>query len=206
MSNVYPSMPHLNGHLLCAIDFETTGKRPGYHEPIQIAVVPLDDEFAPIETVRPFYMNMKPDHPLRAQRAATRSHGLDIDHLCKTALDSGRVHDLFIEWFENLELPHKRVMVPLAHNWAFERSFLNHWLGVDLTDSMFHAHARDTMNLAIAMNDMCFFRGERPIFQRVNLGYLCRELEVVNKNPHDALCDCLAEAEVYRKLVNMDIL
>lgn len=64
---------------------------------------------------------------------------------------SEKVADLLVEWFEKLELPFKRSLIPLAHNWAFESSFLKAWLGVDLVDQVFHSHARDTMLYAIAL-------------------------------------------------------
>jgi hypothetical protein len=52
---VYPGLVHLNGHLLAAIDLETTGTRPGYHEIIQIACVPLDSDIKPLAGATPFY-------------------------------------------------------------------------------------------------------------------------------------------------------
>ena len=45
MVKVYSGLVHLNGNLMAAVDLETTGTQPGYHEIIQIAVVPLDSEF-----------------------------------------------------------------------------------------------------------------------------------------------------------------
>jgi DNA polymerase III epsilon subunit-like protein len=37
----------------------------------------------------------------------------------------------------------------------------------------------------------------------VSLGSMCRKLNITNTNPHDALADCIAEAEVYRTLLRM---
>ena len=41
------SIQHLNGNLLCSVDTETTGLRAGYHELIQLGVVPLDGDLKP---------------------------------------------------------------------------------------------------------------------------------------------------------------
>ena len=95
--------------------------------------------------------------------------------------------------------------MPLAHNWAFESSFLKAWLGVQMVDQLFHSHARDSMLYAIAMNDKAQFRGEPVLFNRVGLGSMCAKLNITNINPHDALADCLAEAEVYRALMRLDL-
>lgn len=207
MSSIYSGMPHLQGHLLCAVDFETTGSRPGYHEPIQIAVVPLDSDLKPIESVRPFYRYIRPDYPERAEPAATRVHKIDINWLRTHALPQDVVADLFREWFENLNLPFKKVLIPLAHNWPFEYGFFGEWLGIPDRDNLFHSHARDAMIVALGKNDAAFYRGEPPPFESyVSLSHLCRQFGVVNQRPHDAYHDCLAEAEVYRHLINMDIL
>ena len=64
-SIVYPGLVHLNGCLMAAVDLETTGTQPGHHEIIQIAVVPLDSDFRPLASVRPFYTRVKPKHPER---------------------------------------------------------------------------------------------------------------------------------------------
>ena len=56
--------------------------------------------------------------------------------------------DLFVEWFERLDLPFKKGLVPLAHNWAFESSWLKEWLGITLFDEIWFSHARDGMLLA----------------------------------------------------------
>jgi DNA polymerase III epsilon subunit-like protein len=70
-------------------------------------------------------------------------------------------------------------------------------------DKLFHSHARDSMLYAISLNDRYACAGEPVPFNRVSLGSLCAKLNITNTNPHDALADCLAEAEVYRALLRL---
>jgi DNA polymerase III epsilon subunit-like protein len=199
----HPGLLHLNGNLLCSVDLETTGRRAGYHEIIQIACVPLNSELKPSATIRPFYMEMKPDFPERAEAQALHKNHLSLTDLLQCAPSQDRVRDLFTEWFEGLDLPFKKSLVPLAHNWAFEASWLKEWLGITLFDDIWFSHARDGMLLAIAINDRAAMRGEAIPFNRVGLGSLCNKFHVVNANAHDALADALAEAEIYRALLQM---
>jgi DNA polymerase III epsilon subunit-like protein len=46
-------------------------------------------------------------------------------------------------------------------------------------------------------------RGEAIPLNRVGLESLCRKFGVVNRNAPDALSDALAEAEVYRALLQL---
>ncbi len=205
MSKTYSGLVHLNGHLLASVDVETTGRRPGYHEIIQIAVVPLNSDLRPLDGVRPFYHNVKPIFPERAETRASYVHGIKIEELILHAPEPGKVADLLREWWEKLDLPAGKTLVPLAHNWAFESSFLTAWLGIDEKGTLFHSHARDAMLLALTMNDRAAFAGEKAPFNGVGLESLCRKFNVANPSPHDALCDALAEAEVYRSLIVMDL-
>lgn len=201
MTKVYSGLVHLNGNLLAAVDFETTGRRPGYHEIVQIAVVPLDSDIQPIKELRPFYTNIKPIYPDRIEKSAFCVNGINLEELMLYAPEQERVKDLLVEWFDRLELPFGKVLVPLVQNWAFESSFFKAWLGPDMVDKMFHSHARDPMLYAVAMNDRAAFMGEELPFNKVGLGSLCNKLNVVNQNAHNALADCLATAEVYRRLL-----
>ena len=197
---IYSAFPHLNGNLLAAIDFETTGTVPGYHEPVQIAVLPLNSDLRPLEGVRPFYSMMQPQHPERADEAAMRVHGLTLAELAD-APHPDRVADYLIEWFGRLDMPIERNLVPLAANGIFEAGFLLAWLGEPLKHRLFSPLIRDVMITALAINDRAFFAAEKCPFNRVGLASLCTHFGVVNQKPHDALSDCLAEAEVYRCLL-----
>jgi len=201
MSKFYDGMTHLSGNVLAAIDFETTGRRPGYHEIVQIAILPLDHHLKPHPDVPTFYMNIRPEHSERCEPGAFAVHGIDIDLLMTHAPSQDRVVDLLCEWFNKLDLPQNRVIIPLAHNWPFESAFIKGWLGIELTDQMFHSHARDSMLLAASLNDRAFFIGEKAPFSRLGLVPLCKQMGIPYENAHDALADCQAAAELYKRLL-----
>jgi DNA polymerase III epsilon subunit-like protein len=205
MSRHLDSLPHLNGNILCAVDLETTGRMPGYHEIIQIAVQPLDSKMEPMAGLRPFYTSIAPEYIDRAEGSATAVHGLDLTQLRDTSLDQWKVADLFDEWFQALDLPFRKSIVPLAHNWAFEAGFLKAWLGIECMGAMFHPHPRDSMLLAISINDRSMMRGEPAVYSSVSLTAMCKQLGIVTIKAHDALSDALAEAKLYKLLMEIPI-
>jgi DNA polymerase III alpha subunit (gram-positive type) len=195
------SLVNLGGNLLCAVDVETTGRMAGYHEVIQIGVQPLTSEIRPMTDVMPFYMDIAPDHPERAEATATAVHGLNIDNLVANAPSQSKAADLFDEWFQRLNLPFKKQIVPLAHNYPFERGFLTHWLGMETFQQIWHFHPRDTMLFAININDACAYHGKTPPYKYVGLGSMCARYKITIENAHDALCDARAEGELYRRML-----
>jgi DNA polymerase III epsilon subunit-like protein len=201
MPTATKSLPHLYGNILCAIDTETTGRMPGFHEIIQIAIQPLDSNLEPMG--RPFYHMIAPDYPERSESSAQVVHGIDLNELKLTALDQWKVADLLDEWLQALDMPHRKSLVPLAHNWAFEAGFLKAWLGIESFNEIFHPHPRDSMGLAISLNDLAAFRGDKPVFPSVGLGPMCKQLGIQIIHAHDALGDALAEAQVYARLLRM---
>ena len=109
--------------------------------------------------------------PGRAEPQAQFKHNIPMEQLLLHAPSQDRVKDLFVEWFESLDLPFKKSLVPMAHNWAFESSWLKEWLGVTLYDQIWFSLARDGMLLAIAINDRAAMRGEAIPFSHVSLAY-----------------------------------
>jgi DNA polymerase III epsilon subunit-like protein len=199
-----PGFLHLNGHMLAAVDIECTGRMPGFHEIIQIGIQPLDSHCNPSD-VSPFYFHIKPEYPERAEPKATAVHNLDIDWLLLHAPDKWQVADWLDEWWTNLKLPLRKTIVPIAQNWQYEAGFLKDWLGIENFNQFFHWSARDTMQIALFLNDLAYSRAQPIPFPNnaVGLGSLCFRLGVVNENPHDALADARAEAAVYKHLIDM---
>jgi DNA polymerase III epsilon subunit-like protein len=183
------------GNLLASIDVETTGTDPKYHEMIQIGIVILDNDLNPTE--QRFSCRIKPERPERADPAATSVHGLSFDE----GLDADKVADLLEEWVASLKMPVGRKLMPLAHNHLFEYGFLTAWLGRAAYNELFGYHPRDSMVLALMLNDQARLRGEPIPFESVSLTELCKQFNIVNEKAHDALADSYAAAKVYKALL-----
>lgn len=196
-------MINLKGNLLAALDLETTGLVDGYHDIVQVAVLPLDGNLDPLD-VSPFYMNMKPEHPERADPEAMAVNGLDLAEL-QYEPDRWSVADHFDEWFESLELPMFKKLIYLTQNAPFDIPFTKHWLGVEGYEKYFHRRGRDTMFTALSINDRAAWKNQQIPFDRVGLKYLCADLGVQLDNHHDALADCVATAKVYRELLRLEV-
>jgi DNA polymerase III epsilon subunit-like protein len=195
------SLINLNGNMLASVDVETTGRLAGYHEIIQIAVVPLTSAIEPVPDRNPFYVNIAPEHPERCEKDAQTVHGLNISELVNNCPSPWKVADLFDEWVQSFDLPFNKKLVPLAHNWGFERGFLMHWLGIESFDALWFSHARDTMGSGIMINDAASYHGLDVPFPYLGLKSMCQKFGIVNPNPHDALADALTGAKLYKALL-----
>lgn len=205
------SMQHWNGHLLCAIDTETSGLDPFFHEILQICILPLDSNIEPLRDVLPFYINMIPEFPERATDEALKKNKLSLPELTLKGYDKIKAIDLFEEWVARLNLPctkygtPKQIM-PLGQNYAFDRAFIMAWLGVDLYNQYFNYHHHDTMVTAHYLNDRAAYHAEKVPFNKTNLTWLCNVLNVQSERAHDALSDCLSVAGVYKKMLQRGLI
>jgi len=197
-------MNHLNGNILAAVDVETTGVIFGYNEIIQIAIVPLDFDLKPDDSKPVFYLpGMAPAYPERQTKQAKMKHHLDAKKLAEEGIPQDRAAALLDEWFVRLNLPIHRRIIPLAHNWAFERGHLTHWLGIEQFDDIFYIHPRDTMTFASSINDAAAWAGHQKVFNTLSLTAMCKNLGIPLENAHNALADCIATAALYRELLSM---
>jgi len=195
------SLLNLNGNMLAVIDVETTGRLGGWHEIVQIAVLPLDSEIEPSKVHKPFYMHLVPQHPDRIEPGAMKVNGLDFEWLISHGVDPDLAADRFGEWFDALELPYRKKLCPIAHNWAFEKGFLTNWLGLDMHDALFHPHSRDTQHVASFLNDAAAYHGKDIPFGSLSQSSVCKKFGISNTKEHDALADCLTCANLYRALI-----
>lgn len=202
--NVTRSMVHLNNNILCAIDLETTGLRPEYHEIIQIAIVPLDQNLEPRADLPIFDQKIRPAYPHRVDYEALRVSRTQLNDICNTGLPGEKVFDLFTYWFNKLKLGLYKKIVPLGYNCAsFDMNFIYHWMGRESYQSYFHGYTRDVMLLANMLNDVSDFHAEQTPFTELKLRAIARSVgvEVIDGQTHDAVYDAYLAAQVYKQML-----
>ena len=203
MKNSTKSLVNLNNHLLCAIDLETTGTQWGWHEITQIGILPLDQDIQPSTEYPPLDIKIKPLYPERVDPEALRVTNKELVDYKLNGMDPEAAMDLLHHWFTRLNLGEKKQVVPLGCNYAFDRGFLQHFLGHENYWAMFNNNARDIQTIALYLNDKSEFDAEQTPFPKVMLRWLCNclKIEIIEGSQHDALYDCKLTAEVYRKLL-----
>jgi len=189
----------LNENVLAAVDVETTGRQPWYHEIIQIAVVPLDVNLDPVGM--PFYTNICPTYPERMGQEALEAHRIPLKALINYP-DKYTVADQLWDWFQDLNLVPKKRLIPLIHNSQFDIPFLQYWLGIEQFYEIFGYPTRDTQALITAIMDKAAFKNMPIPYDRASLGRICEILGVTLDDAHDALADALATARVYKTLLS----
>jgi DNA polymerase III epsilon subunit-like protein len=194
-------MIHLNGHIICVIDTETTGLNPDVNEIIEISVLPLDFNLEPRKDVPFFDIQIKPENEDAIDHDAFKVNKTDFYKLMQTGMDKYDAAELFVEWFDKLKLAENKRIMPLAHNWSFDCEFIKKWLG----PKTFHYHIdgryRDSMSTAQYINDRADSKGQSIPFPKVNLGYIASQLKIPHDNAHTALGDCIVTGQVYKELI-----
>lgn len=193
------NMLHLNGNLLCVFDCETTGLDPLKHDMWQFCCTPLDFNLMPASL--PFELLLKPRNPENRDTSAVSKKNFNKAIL--TGMDYEVAEGLFIEWIERLNLGFKKRIMPLAHNWPFDRAFIIEWLGQETFDFYIDPRYRDTMVAGAFVNDVCDHTAERIPLTKLNLRHVanCLHIDWDDGAAHDAIYDCVKTAEVYRKLI-----
>lgn len=209
MSNTV--MQHWNENQLCAIDTETTGLTPYYHEIVQICILPLTADIEVRNDVNPFYIEIIPEFPERADPKAMNINGLNFAKIGQRGHDKEAAKDLLTAWVDKLGLGYtkfgnRKKILPLGQNYAFDMSFLKAWLGASAYDDIFFYHYRDTMAAAGFMNDRAAMHAEKVPFNKINLSWLAKQYNVVHDRAHDALSDAVTTARVYKAMLKSGLL
>ena len=197
----YNAPVHLNGNIFCAVDVETTGFDPLIHSIIEICILPLNGDYSINKSITPFTTTMQPIQGKIIDAEAMAVNKIDLANVMLHSLDAYKVLDLLVEWYEKLGLAVSKRIVPIAQNWPFDRSFLIAWMGIASYELMFDRHYRDTMALALSLNDRADMMNHKIPYPKVSLKYLATQFHIENPDPHRALGDCATTAMVYKSLL-----
>lgn len=196
---MFASLASLKGNVLCAIDTESTGPDSNYHEPIQIAIVPLDYNIEPAHD--PFVQYIRPKYPERADKTTMKVHGIDLNDLMENAPPLDDVLRMLLDWSAGVPRGVGRSLIPLAHNYYHDYKVLTRMMGDEFYHSVFHPHPRDTMAMGALLNDIYAWRGESFLFNSLGLKEMSLKFNLINDNAHEAYSDCLHVAKLYQALL-----
>jgi len=194
-------MIHLNGNKLCVFDVETTGLDPYKHDIWQFCCLPLDFGLKLDKKFTPCELMLSPRNiENRAPGAISKAN---FNKAVLSGLNYEVSANVFVEWCERLGLGFKKRIMPLAHNWPFDREFIIEWLGRETFEFYIDPRFRDTMTAGAFINDVCDHKAERVPLTALNLRAIANCLGVSwdDYQAHDAVYDCIKTAEVYRKLI-----
>ena len=179
-------------NIFAAIDLETTGLDPARAEVIDIAIVPLNPDFTISTDIPEFSCRIRAEHPERAEQLA-----LETNHLNPAEGEAIKeVRAELVQWAMENGIT---TITPLAHNLAFDIAFMK--AAFPEFSRIFTHYGRDSMRLALSMNDVFAMQESEGHFNSVSLQSLKLALGVDGDVQHNALEDARDTAHVYRKLM-----
>lgn len=203
MSKVFWGMEHLNENMLCAVKCELTGPDPTRHELVQVAILPLNHMLEIHQFIPAFDMKMKPEDLDSIDFRLCRVGKADLARTLLSGFDRDKVADLFIHWYQRIEQKERKRIIPLAHGWPGERALLVNWLGYDVFRDIFSEDYRDTLIAAHYVNDRQCCKAEPCVFNKQNLTWLAKKLNVEQLQSGSAMSDCLTMAAVYKRMLQL---
>lgn len=197
---------NLNGHVMCAVDTETSGMKAGYNDIIEVAVVPLNADLRPMPGVLPFHTIVRPKmrYPDAWTEEAEKVHGHKLEDVMLHGVEPFRAADLFDTWFQRLELAPYKKIAPLGKNWGFDRGFLEDWLGPKTFNGIFWHRVRDLQPVVAYLNDQAEFDGEACPFPQTAQEDIRARLKIAPRKAHRAIDDALVLADCYRAVIKRE--
>jgi DNA polymerase III epsilon subunit-like protein len=196
-------MQHLNENLLCSVKCELTGPDPLRHELIEVAVLPLNHMLQIHPDIPPFNMRLRPQNKEEIDYRACRLSRSEVADAILRAFDRDKVADLFVNWYQSIGQKERKRIIPLAHGWPKERMLFVNWLGYDIFSDLFSEDYRDTLIAAHYINDRQCVKAEPCVFNKQNLSWLAKKLNVEQLYNGTAMSDCLTIAEVYKRQLQL---
>jgi DNA polymerase-3 subunit epsilon len=179
---------------IAAIDLETTGLDPHFHDIIEIAIQPLDGSFEPLADIPPFVARIKARRPQNASAKAMEVNGLSLN-------DGDEYHEFLahlLAWLEEYRI--EKIQM-LGQNADFDRSFIEANIP-ELGRMLGHRFISDSQRLACAYNDLVRLRTGKPAFEKLGLSDLRKALGIEGSQEHRALDDALDATKVYKVLLD----
>lgn len=196
---------NLNGNLLCAAEIITTGSRPGFHDIIQICLLPINASWEIHKAILPFFMDVAPKRPDNVNfddlpKKVNRQRVFDS---VTNGIEAYRAADLLQSWFDKIQFKFGKRISILAYDWNHKKQFLIDWLTPTKFEEYFDYRYRDPLPVSLYCNDVYDRRVSMLPFPKVHFAYLCSQ----TKTEHDGTVDCLSRCkyliELYQRMLKV---
>lgn len=196
-----------DGHLVCAMDIETTGDHFEKHDIWQFSCIPLDYNYDIDRRFKFLDILIKPSRPENIDWSvmARINQTTKVKKALAEGIDSDAAVEYIWEWFDNLKLPPYKRIVPLAANWSgLDKLFIQMFVGKENFNVMFDNRVRDVMVAAAYVNDRARFNCVAQPFKNLQLKELAKTLHIERHGVlHSAFDDAVLAAQVYKELVKI---
>lgn len=184
---------HTNNNVVCAIDIRVGGLDPSCCDVLEICFVPLNHSFKVSGDFGLFHTLIRPSWPVD-KKIAKLSEDTLKEH--RAAPDAVTALDMFETWFQQMNLPRHKKIMPLVWNWMDIQPYLKIWLTGSYFTDFIHESVRDCLPLLNYVNDRCSIMGEEVPYKHPTFGQLvCRsDVELLERNSLMANCKALSDA------------
>ncbi len=188
-------------------DFETTGVRIGYHEPIQIGAVVVDPRTLEIRQGASFQSLMRPLHPDRADEKALQINGRTLSELAAAPHPKlvWKEFSNFVQQY-NVKKSKFTAPIPVGYNSArFDLPIANilcqeygPWDDKKEEPTLFSHHMLDVIQLAFVWLE------NNPDVRSLKLDTLRDYFGISKDGAHDALNDAIVTAKILIKYLRFN--
>ena len=189
-------MQHLNGNRLVALEINTTGNMPFFHDLVEISAVAMTEGLEPDKTIMPFSMRMQ----------TKRKNGNHAEYAKE--VDPEDAAHMFEKWYEKLGLRGSKRIIPVAVHWQNKTPFLFDWLGNGMDGTAFYfdffheKQVRDLCTISAYWNDLASTNSEFYPFPKDYLSNYARRFGIDYRRPVTTLTKALTIINVFEKLAD----
>ena len=180
--------------IFAAIDLETSGLDVSKGEILDIAIVPLNQDFTISKDVPEFTARVKAEHPETAEIQALQVNRLNPNEGERREKVTADIR----QWLADNDI---ESITPVGQNLDFDLRFIAKEFPE--LSKIIRPHGRDSMRLALAINDIALRDNGEPRFEKVSLTALKDALAITGEVQHNAFEDAKDTALVYRKLLGL---
>ncbi len=199
----HKDLRNLNGDLLCSLAIVTTGKDPLENDILSLGLIPLNSEITASTKYLPQAVEIRPRFP---ENGKSPNGARSIKDFLKFGIDHFDAAERLLRLFSSgLDLQEGKRIQPIVHDWGSMRPHLEELFGPLNFEYYFSDRVRDIKTIALAINDRAAFRAKAFPFPKVKLSYLLSQLNIPHALKVDGLSRALYTAEVYKRIMSLDI-